>query len=188
MVLALRGRHQVRNAAVALRVLEEVARRGVDVPKEAIRTGLTEAQWRGRLDLVTVDGNRKVLLDAAHNPAGANELGLYLQEIYPAGLPLVFGVMKDKAMVEMLQSLLPRATLLMVTEPGNPRAARAASVAAEAARLAPGLRILVEPNPVAALERAWQAAPTICATGSIFLIGELLKSLDEATAGKRESA
>jgi dihydrofolate synthase/folylpolyglutamate synthase len=179
MVLALRGRHQVRNAVVALRVLEEVSKQGFDVPVDAVRVGLTEAVWRGRLDLVAVDGGRQVLLDAAHNPAGAAELALYLREMYPAGLPLVFGVMKDKAVEQMLRVLLPCATLLVVTEPGNARAASMADVASTAARIAPGLLIVQERDPATALERAWRAAPAICATGSIFLIGQFLKSLDE---------
>jgi dihydrofolate synthase/folylpolyglutamate synthase len=183
MVLALRGRHQARNAVVALRMLEEIARRGIDVPMEAIRTGLTEAQWRGRLDLVQADERRQVLLDAAHNPAGARELALHLREIYPDGLPIVFGVMKDKAMAEMLEALLPNATMLVVTEPGNPRAAPLAAVASAARRIAPDLTIVQEPVPAMALERAWQTAPTICASGSIFLVGELLKSLDDRAGG-----
>ena len=54
-----------------------------------------------------------MLCDAAHNPAGARSLGEYLREVYPAGLPLVFGIMKDKDVGGTLGPLFPSATHLV---------------------------------------------------------------------------
>jgi dihydrofolate synthase / folylpolyglutamate synthase len=68
--LALRGAHQVANAAVAACLLEELARLGVAVTDAGIRAGLEEARWPGRLEHFRFRG-AEVLLDAAHNPAGA---------------------------------------------------------------------------------------------------------------------
>jgi len=172
----LRGAHQIPNAIVALRLLEELSRT-VPVSTDAIVAGLSDVEWRGRLQLVETAGGRKVLLDAAHNPAGAAALSAYLTQEFPP-LPLVFGAMRDKDASEMLRILLPAASMLVVTEPGNARARPAAELAALARSIAPGCRIEVEPDPMTALDRAWNEQSVICAAGSIFLIGDLLNGLD----------
>ena len=172
----LRGAHQIPNAIVALRLLEELSRT-VPVSPDAIVAGLSDVEWRGRLQLVETAGGRKVLLDAAHNPAGAAALSAYLTQEFPP-LPLVFGAMRDKDASEMLRILLPAASMLVVTEPGNARARPAAELAALARSIAPACRIEVEPDPMAALDRAWNEQSMICAAGSIFLIGDLLNGLD----------
>ncbi|HTL01160.1 MAG TPA: folylpolyglutamate synthase/dihydrofolate synthase family protein [Vicinamibacterales bacterium] len=172
----LRGAHQIPNAIVALRLLEELSRT-VPVSADAIVAGLSDVEWRGRLQLVETAGGRKVLLDAAHNPAGAAALSAYLTQEFPP-LPLVFGAMRDKDASEMLRILLPAASMLVVTEPGNARARPAAELAALARSIAPGCRIEVEPDPMTALDRAWNEQSVICAAGSIFLIGDLLNGLD----------
>src|SRR5204863_648726 len=68
--LGLRGVHQVSNALVAARLLEEVSR-AAPVSADAIKAGLRDVEWRGRLQLVETPHGGRVLLDAAHNPAGA---------------------------------------------------------------------------------------------------------------------
>ena len=77
ITLGLRGAHQVPNALVALRLLEELSR-VAPVSADAIVSGLRDVEWRGRLQLVEAPGGRQVLLDAAHNPAGAAALAAYL--------------------------------------------------------------------------------------------------------------
>jgi hypothetical protein len=68
--------------------------------------------------------------------------------------------------------------MLVATEPGNARARPAAELAELARSCVPGCRIEVEPDPMAALERAWAHGPLVCAAGSIFLIGDLLNGLE----------
>jgi dihydrofolate synthase/folylpolyglutamate synthase len=181
--LGLRGAHQVPNALVALRLLEELSAIAPVTP-EAIVSGLRDAEWAGRLQLVEASEERSVLLDAAHNPAGAAALAAYLTSEYPHPLPIVFGAMRDKDAAEMLRILLPLASMLVVTEPGNPRATPAAELAELARTIAPSLPIHAEPDPMAALERAWAQQPRICAAGSIFLIGDLLKHLGTLGASR----
>ena len=65
--LSLTGRHQYRNAAVALAVLELLQQQGCAISEEAIREGLQNTRWPGRLEPVAQD--RRILLDGAHNPA-----------------------------------------------------------------------------------------------------------------------
>jgi len=172
--LSLRGRHQVQNAVVAVRLLEELERLGFPMQASAIAAAVRSARWPGRLDLVSLPDGRTVLCDAAHNPAGARVLGDYLREVHPSGLPIVFGVMKDKDAGGTLAPLLPSATHLVFTRAHTDRA-MAPEPLAEAARRA-GWRgpVEVEDEPGPALERAWRHAPAVCAAGSIFLVGEVL--------------
>ena len=176
--LGLRGRHQADNALVAVRILEAVAGRTIAVPRAAIVSGLESARWRGRLDLVTRADGARILFDGAHNPAGARVLAAYLEETRPAGLPLVFGVMRDKDAEGMLATLLPRVTSLVLTAPANPRAADPSSLAALARRLGGCGSIEVEPSPSRALAAALTRAPEVVVAGSLFLVGELLAEVD----------
>jgi folylpolyglutamate synthase/dihydropteroate synthase len=90
---------------------------------------------------------------------------------------MVFGAMRDKDVALMMRNLLPAVSTMVMTEPATPRAHSAAELAAIALKVAPNARIEVEPDPRRALERAWRQCPLACATGSIFLVGNLLGSL-----------
>jgi dihydrofolate synthase/folylpolyglutamate synthase len=173
--LALRGRHQVINAVVAVRLLEELERLGQPVSERAIAAGLTEVSWRGRLDLMTTPRG-PVLFDGAHNPAGATVLAAYLEEVYPAGVPMVFGAMADKDAASMLRILLPRVTRLVVTRPRTPRA-RAAQEIAEVARQVGNVAVEVVEPAIEALTRAHEFGSPVLVAGSIFLIGDLMADL-----------
>ncbi len=179
--LALRGRHQAQNAVVAVRLLEELDRLGFMIPPAAITAAVTSTRWPGRLDLLSDGSGHTVLCDAAHNPAGAGSLGEYLREVYPAGLPLVFGIMKDKDVGGTLGPLLPSVTHLVATAARTDRAMAADRLAEEARRTGWRGPLDIEPEAGSALERAWQRAPTICAAGSIFLVGEVLARLRSNT-------
>lgn len=176
LVLALRGRHQVGNAVVAVRLLEELEGVGLPVSADAIAAGVTQVVWRGRLEVLRL-GGRHLLLDAAHNPAGAAALATYLREVHPGGLPLVFGVMRDKDAVGMLTALAPCATAIICTAPRMSRAMPATELADKARRVA-AVPIDVEPDPRAALERAWTNQPFACVAGSIFLVGEIVAAVE----------
>ncbi len=179
--LALRGRHQVRNAVTAVRLLEGLEACGTRVPADAVAAAVTDTRWPGRLDLLADPAGRTVLCDSAHNPAGAHALAGYLREVHPAGLPVVFGIMKDKDVGGTLGPLLPSATHLVVTHARTDRAI-SASALAEAARRAGWRGTLdVEDDVGSAIESAWRHAPAICAAGSIFLVGEVLARLRSDT-------
>jgi dihydrofolate synthase / folylpolyglutamate synthase len=180
--LGLRGDHQVPNALVAVRLLEQL---GPDVPvtAAAITAGIRDVRWPGRLQMLELPGGRRVLLDAAHNPAGAWALAGYLKREFPEPLPIVFGAMRDKDVTLMLKALLPAAAEVVMTQPDTPRAHNAADLAAIARKLSPASKISVEPDPARALERAWTHCSLVCAAGSIFLVGNLL---DAIGAGARD--
>ena len=174
--LGLRGEHQIPNALVAVRLLEQL-QRIVPVDAGAIRSGLRDVRWPGRLQMLEAPGGRRVLLDAAHNPAGARALAAYVRREFPESLPIVFGAMRDKDAALMIETLLPVASKMVMTEPANPRARSAVELAAIAGGLSSTASIEVELNPKKALERAWAQRPLACAAGSIFLIGDLLGEL-----------
>jgi dihydrofolate synthase / folylpolyglutamate synthase len=171
--LALRGRHQRDNAAVAVALLEEVSRGGLTIPAEAVRAGLTRAEWPARLERFRA-GGAEVLLDAAHNPAGARALASYLHDLGWSGVTLVFAAMHDKDVRGILEPLVPFCASIVCTTAPTPRALPAPALAALAAPLADG-RATVEaiPDPAAALAAAVAHGGRVVAAGSIFLIGPL---------------
>src|SRR4029078_1308990 len=89
ITVALRGDHQIENAVVAVRLLEQLDQGGLAVPVHAIADGLAHVAWPGRLEHRRLSDGREMILDAAHNPAGAATLATYLASFAPRP-PLVF--------------------------------------------------------------------------------------------------
>ena len=174
--LALAGRHQVANAATAVRVLEVVDTRGLTVGTDAVLTGLTEARWPARLEwLRTVGGD--VLIDAAHNPAGAEALASYVEDAGVAPLPLVLAVMRDKDLASIVRPLARVASRIVATQVPTPRAWTADALGARLVELLPGVAVDVEPDPNAAIARALAGPRKAVAAGSIFFVGPLRAAL-----------
>jgi len=174
--IALRGRHQRINAAIARRVLEVAGSRGYAIGGDALDAAVTQAAWPGRLDLRTLADGRQLLMDAAHNPAGAAALASYLRD---AGLrpPLVFAAMRDKDAEGMFRALLPAVGAVIVTRAHNLRSADPAALATVARAVDPSRTIGVEESLSAALDRAWSDAPLVLVAGSIFLLGDVMQHL-----------
>jgi dihydrofolate synthase/folylpolyglutamate synthase len=169
--LGLRGRHQLDNALVALRVMELLRERGVDLSFEAIARGLGAVQWPGRLELMRLSEGRHLLIDAAHNIDGAAALARYLGEWHPERPALVFGVMHDKDVEGMLRQLLPAVGPVIATAPPIRRALAPAALVERIRTVDPHRGVLLESNPVRAVECALMQHSTVCVAGSIFLIG-----------------
>jgi dihydrofolate synthase/folylpolyglutamate synthase len=175
--LGLAGGHQRANAAVALHVMRVIDAHGLAVTPAAVIEGLAHPNWPGRLDTRVLPGGRELLLDAAHNPAGAAALASYLENAPGEPRPLVFAAMRDKSIAEMLAALLPSVSGLVATRASNPRSADPVELAALARTIAPALPVDVEPDVGEALARAWRQSPRIVVAGSIFLIGDVLKTI-----------
>ncbi|HEY6806854.1 MAG TPA: folylpolyglutamate synthase/dihydrofolate synthase family protein [Pyrinomonadaceae bacterium] len=168
--LGLRGRHQIENAAVAIQLTEILSTDDFSISSEAIVNGLQTASHPGRLELI-----RNVLLDGAHNPAGASALREFLTQFGPRPLTIVFGAMRDKRLVEIAELLFPLADELVLTEVNNPRTARLDQLE-RLASLFKLERVTSIAQAEDALHYAIQQAPPegmICITGSLYLIGEL---------------
>ena len=175
--LGLRGEHQVANANVALRVLETIERRSVPIGVAAIRDGLANVTWPGRLDHRRLANGREVVLDAAHNPAGARALASYVRSLGAAKPTLVFGAMRDKDVDGMLTALLPEIGRVIVTQPSNTRAANPEELASRIRALAPALSIDVIASPHDAVQSATRESPLVVVAGSIFLLGDVIEEI-----------
>ncbi|HXT71358.1 MAG TPA: folylpolyglutamate synthase/dihydrofolate synthase family protein [Vicinamibacterales bacterium] len=177
LTLALRGRHQVANAITAIRLLEELdARRMFVIPQEAIRTGVEQAVWPARLELIERDG-RQVLIDGAHNPAGARSLATYVLEVFERPLPMVLGVMRDKEIDEIVRALAPAASHFICTAAQSPRAATPAELADAVSRVAPAIPVTIADRAAHALAAARDMGPTTVVAGSLYLAGEIRAEL-----------
>jgi dihydrofolate synthase/folylpolyglutamate synthase len=175
LTIGLAGVHQRSNAAVAMRLLELADANGVAVPRRAIEAGLAHPEWPGRLEVRRFTDGRELLLDAAHNPAGAASLASYLKAEGGEPRPLVFAAMRDKDVTGMFAALLPAVGRLIVTRASNTRSAEPATLAEQARSAAPSLPIAVAPDLDRALDTAWRAGPRIVVAGSIFLLGDVMK-------------
>jgi dihydrofolate synthase/folylpolyglutamate synthase len=175
IMLGLRGEHQVGNAIVAVRLLE-VAGHGLPIPRAAIVEGLAAAEWPARLELLPLERGRRVLLDAAHNPEGARALAAYLTRWHPERPPLVIGVMRDKNVADIARTLLPVVSSVVATAAPTPRAIPASDLARHV-RAAGAQDVCSEPDPLRAIEKAFESAETICVAGSIFLAGAVRDEL-----------
>ncbi|HET9209893.1 MAG TPA: folylpolyglutamate synthase/dihydrofolate synthase family protein [Thermoanaerobaculia bacterium] len=173
--IALLGAHQAINLGLAVRAAETLADLGFDrFNPTAIREGAAACRWPGRLEAIGLPGGRRLLLDAAHNPAGAAVLADFLDRLEEP-VDLLFGVLADKDYTEMLSLLAPRARRIVLTTPASPRAKNPAELAA---LLGGREGVFVEPDLGKALERALGlGGQTLVACGSIFLIGEIRRAV-----------
>jgi dihydrofolate synthase/folylpolyglutamate synthase len=181
VTLGLRGRHQIVNVAVAVRLAESLRRRGFKISHGAIVKGVETATHPGRLEFH--DGHPSLLLDGAHNPAGAQALRDYLDTFVQRPLTLVFGAMNDKKLDKIAAILFPAASQLILTQPDNPRAANVDALQRLADSILPRQQIVATRSTGEALERARQLTPTggmICVTGSLYLVGEIKAILSAA--------
>jgi len=175
------GRHQLRNVALAIAAAAELHQQGFGgITAKSIERGVLETRWPGRFQVIAArDGWPEMVLDVAHNPAGAWALRSALSEQYEdRPLILVFGAMRDKAISEMTEILFPLAERVIATRPENPRAASPDEIRQAAART--GTEIEVVDDPQRAVERARaQAGPNaaVVITGSIYLVGEVMRNI-----------
>jgi dihydrofolate synthase / folylpolyglutamate synthase len=175
------GRHQLRNVALAIAAAVELNRQGFSgVTARSIETGIRETRWPGRFQVIAPrPGWPEIVIDVAHNPAGAWALRAALSERYPdRPLIFVFGAMRDKAISEMTEILFPLAGSVFATKPENPRAASPEEIRQAAART--GTEIECVEAVQSAVDRARNVAvaeTVIVVTGSIYLVGEVMRLL-----------
>jgi dihydrofolate synthase / folylpolyglutamate synthase len=175
------GRHQLRNVALAIAAAEEVGKKGLaGITAESIERGIRETRWQGRFQVFPATGDRpEIVLDVAHNPAGAWALRSVLSERYDdRRLIFVFGAMRDKAISEMTEILFPLAERVIATRPENPRAASPEEIQQAGSRTGTEIETIAEVS--SAFHRARGVAgpkAVIVVTGSIYLVGEVMQIL-----------
>jgi dihydrofolate synthase/folylpolyglutamate synthase len=168
--LRLPGRHQQLNAACAVAASQLLAERGWRVDAAAITKGLAAATWPGRLEVVRE--KPLVVLDGAHNAAGAEALKEALTNYFPGRrLVLVIGIFADKERAAVAATLCPLAGAVVVTRPPGTRAGDWREMAALARRHAPAV-YEVEEIAAAVAQALGFAGPedVVVITGSLYLI------------------
>jgi dihydrofolate synthase/folylpolyglutamate synthase len=191
--LSLSGRHQQENAVVALAALEVIGGQLPQLTLDAVRRGLAEVFWPGRLQMLHPgdespgDGTPAILVDCAHNVDSAEKLAYALTNDYLyERLWLILGATADKDVAGIVNILLPLAEGTIMTTSGHPRAANPGDLiqlAAEAGFEAQPAATVAE-----AVQMAWAAAGSgdlICVTGSIFVVGDLLNQWEGLQSGLR---
>ncbi len=175
----LLGRHQARNAAVAI-----AARELMPIPfnEAAVREGLSKTTWPGRLEVFSQQP--LVIVDGAHNPDGVLALRAALLELLgDRKLRLVVGILGDKAVEEIIGVIVPLAKAgVIVTTPNNPRAADPYVVAELAKKFAGDAPVEVLPKIQDAVQRAvalTQPDEALCVSGSLYTISEAREVLKE---------
>jgi dihydrofolate synthase/folylpolyglutamate synthase len=194
----LAGHHQQRNIALAIAAASELRnqssykmaqtdptsnQKSYNISNAAMEQGIRDTKWPGRLELVTFPEGPSLLLDVAHNPAGAWALRAAIAQL-PEGQPrtLIFSCLRDKNLKEMSQILFPLFDSsadrphdhILFAPIDNPRAAGLEELLAAAAAL--DIPAHAAPHLAAALARARVVTPpegVIIATGSVYLVGEI---------------
>jgi dihydrofolate synthase/folylpolyglutamate synthase len=174
----LAGAHQRRNIALAIAAAVELTQHhGFRITPAQIESGIRQTRWPGRLERIAIPGKADLLLDVAHNPAGAWALRAALSSLDdepPRRKVLVFGCMQDKAYEEMAQILFPLFDLIVATSVPSPRSAGVEELLAAAAKT--GTRALAARDGRDALKIAWaetSANDRIVVAGSVYLVGEV---------------
>jgi dihydrofolate synthase / folylpolyglutamate synthase len=170
-LLALRGEHQIGNAAVAAAVLDAAREKGLAIPPEAVTRGFETVEWPARLELLHLPDGARVLLDAAHNPEGAHALRAYLARWHPERPALVVGIMRDKDADAILRELLPVTSSVVATAADTPRAMPAAELASRVRVIDAAKPVVVHADVAGAVDAALAGSGTVCVAGSIFLAG-----------------
>jgi len=180
--VGLRGRHQAANVAVADAVLDALDDAGIaSAPDDARRDGYAAAVWPGRLELVSRDGV-DILLDGAHNPAGAAALAQAIDDLRPhltpGPLTLVMAAMADKDVDGIIDALAGAAAMrgatVIATTVDAARAMSSDDLAARWRARAPRVAdVKASRDPIKALEGAIARGATVVVAGSLYLVGAI---------------
>lgn len=172
--LGLRGRHQIINTSVAIRLAESLRQQGFEVSKAAIVEGIESAKHPGRLELH--EGQPAWLFDGAHNPAGAQALRGFLIEFVNRPITLVFGAMADKDISGLASTLFTLVKRLILTKPNNLRSLEPEVFLSFIPSQVKAANVFLTQTTNEAVRLAQQVTPAhglICVTGSLYLVGEV---------------
>jgi dihydrofolate synthase/folylpolyglutamate synthase len=199
--LPLLGEHQRLNAALAVATVQAVQDR-IHVGADAIRRGLETVQWPGRLQLVTTDSGQTILLDGAHNAAGADALrkelsGEAIQRAISAlspsakgardlrghhsGCTLILGVLEDKDWQQICAALAPLAGRIFLVPVPSERTAPPALLREACTTINPAAQTIACPSLANALKQTAND-PFVIITGSLYLVGEAMEWLELSPA------
>lgn len=184
--IPLIGQYQRKNAAVVLKTLELLQKKGYSIPETAVYEGLAETSWPGRLELMR--RNPPFLVDGSHNPHGLAATAETLRSLFPDSQkkPLfLMGVMADKDVSRMIAILAPLGKAFITVTPDNPRAMKAKELAGHLraagclAEAAPDIRSGV----LLALEEGKNG---VCSLGSLYFAGDVRRILTDLSGDRTD--
>ena len=171
--LPLLGGFQAENVVLAVATIKALSASGLRVDDGAIRRGLASVQWPGRFQVIGCDP--WVVLDGAHNPAGAHALATALEEHFPgAAKTLIIGISSDKDKAGILKALAPLASRLIFTASSNPRATPPSELRALLPPSESKVEIVPRVAEALSVGLAPPLTPVICVTGSLFCVADVL--------------
>ena len=191
--LSLPGHHQKLNAAIANATVE-ILSPVLPVSRAAVEAGLSGVQWPGRLQVIDRPPVQRILLDGAHNPAGAKALAAALSQMFPYNgvaatrVCLIFGALRDKNCGGICEILAPLAHRILTVPVSSERSAPPQELG-QLCRLA---RPSANVQECASLGEALNLAHSdelVIITGSLYLVGEaieLLQPESKMSANERE--
>jgi len=173
--ITLPGNHQIINAATALTAIMVAQKNGLSLNSKDIYMGLERSRWPGRLEKLC--DKPLIIIDGAHNASGANVLAEAIKSSFKnKKIMLVLGILKDKAVDEIIATICPLAFKTIITTPDSPRAAAPEELAKKARAYC--ANVIVEPDPIKALNVAINALADdelMLVCGSLYLVGQARK-------------
>ena len=180
----LLGEHQRVNSGIAISILQLLQRQGWTIPTTAIQQGMAATQWPGRLQWLTWQGQR-LLIDGAHNPAAAQMLRRYVDQL-PQPVTWLMGMLATKDHADVFKALLrPGDTLHLVPVSGH-QSANTSELTQLAQVVCTDLNDCYShetlEQSLAAIGDADNATQVLC--GSLYLVGEFLARCSAETPGE----
>lgn len=178
----LSGEHQRRNVALAVATAWYLhSERGFDcITPALLASGIRQTRWAGRLERHTLANGTVLLMDVAHNPAGAWTLRSYLSQAFrdgtlPSPRTLLFSALRDKSVGEMAQILFPlfeeEGGSILAAPINSPRAASLEQL--EAIGVEQQMAVLLFGSVSQAMEHAIAGSGSVVVSGSVYLVGEV---------------
>jgi dihydrofolate synthase/folylpolyglutamate synthase len=171
LTLSMSGSHQIKNASVAIAVIEELIELGRSIPVEAIRAGIANTRFSGRFELVS--RHPDIVIDGAHTPEGMRLLKSTLRQLYPGVRPLLLlGMLGDKNYEQLVKIIAPVAREVVCVAPQGGRALDPEQLAALVRSLGvPASSASSIGEGVSILKGKAAQDDLILAAGSLYMIG-----------------
>jgi len=171
LTLSMPGSHQIKNASLAVAVVEHLRRQGFSIPEPAIREGLWRTRFPGRFEVVKRQPD--VIIDGAHTPEGMRLLKSTFRQVYPGIKPLMLlGMLRDKNYEALLNIIVPLAREVVCVAPQGGRALDGEELSRLVERF--GVPVAAAPSITEGmhllLNRA-SAQDVILAAGSLYMVG-----------------
>lgn len=171
--LSLLGKHQLLNCAVVAFAAEELINQGINISGNNILTALRKVKWPGRLEVMKKEP--LVVIDGAHNIDGIKKLAESVDMYFSYNkLILILGILADKQVKEMIDTIVPKASRVIAVTPHSDRAELAVELAEEIRKINPNVEVIED------YEKAYCTALSYCderdmllVSGSLYMIGDM---------------